>query len=135
MLDRLAEGEAETLFASLLAAARAGDMQAAGIIVARIWPVRKGAALRLRLPDLTATGSTAEALRILAREMSGGRISPEEAAAAARVIWMHAEATELADLAVRVRQLEQGVPHGGVGCEPCPGDRSAGAPRGNSDSA
>jgi hypothetical protein len=136
LLDKLGEDAATELFASLLAAARAGDTQAAGIIVSRVWPVRKGAPLRLNLPDLKAAGATAAALRLLVRSMSSGRISPEEADAAARVIRAHAEATELADLAERVRQLEQGVaPYGPNGFEPRSEDRPTRASNGHGDPA
>lgn len=70
LLDKLGEGAAIELFAALLGAARGGDTQAAAIIISRIWPARKGAPLRLSLPDLKAAGGTAEALRRLVSDMS-----------------------------------------------------------------
>ena len=42
MCDQLAEGEADGILRKTIAAAKKGDMRAAELVLARIWPVRKG---------------------------------------------------------------------------------------------
>ena len=42
----MAEGEAEAVLASVLAAAKGGDMGAARVLLDRVWPVRRGRPVR-----------------------------------------------------------------------------------------
>jgi hypothetical protein len=51
LLDRMAEGQAETMVAKMIEAASDGDRVAARLVLSRIWSAPKGRPLQVELPD------------------------------------------------------------------------------------
>src|SRR3712207_4086532 len=86
LLDRMAEGEAEAVLASVLGAAKGGDMAAAKVLLDRVWPPRKDRPVRLDLPEVRTPADLAAALGAVAGAVARGDISPEEGSAVAAVL-------------------------------------------------
>jgi hypothetical protein len=94
-LDAQAEAEAAAVLKAVLDAAKAGDMQAATLVLARIWPARRGRAIT-GLPSLP--DDAAGALDAVLAAIQGGAITPDEGAVIASVIHRRAELRELRDV-------------------------------------
>lgn len=103
-LDEVAEDAAGGIVAALATRAQAGDPQAAALVLARVWPARKGRSLVL--PELAQAGTTAEGFAALIAAMAEGIITPEEAGAVGAVLTARQQAVEVADLAARLEALE-----------------------------
>ena len=106
-LDKLAEGEGEALLKKVMEEAKGGDMRAAEIILARIWPVRKGRPVALDLPAMESAADVVKALSVVAGSMASGEITPEEAQAVAAVLEGKRRAVETVALEARIAALEQ----------------------------
>ncbi len=106
LLDRLAEGEAEAVLASVLGAAKGGDMAAAKVLLDRVWPARRGRPVRLELPELRTPADLAAALGAVAGAVGRGDLSPEEGGAVAAVLEAQRRAIETLDLERRIAALE-----------------------------
>jgi hypothetical protein len=74
LLDKLAEGEAEGVLRQVMDAARGGDMRAAEIVLARIWPVKKGRLVSLKLPPIKTAQDIVEAVGVVADAVGAGEI-------------------------------------------------------------
>jgi hypothetical protein len=51
-LDKLAEGDAEDILRKQIEKAKEGDQAAATLILARVWPLRKGRGVTVDLPKV-----------------------------------------------------------------------------------
>jgi hypothetical protein len=109
LLDKLAEGDAEAILKQVTDAAKGGDMRAAEIVLARIWPVRKGRPISLAepLPSIKSAADVAAALGILTGLVGGGELTPEEGAAVAAIIETKRKAIETVELEGRIAALEK----------------------------
>ena len=110
LLDRMADGEAEAVLASVLTAAKAGDMAAAKLLLDRIWPTRKGRLVHLELPELRTPADLAAALGAVGQAVGRGAISLEEGSAVAAVLEGQRRAIETAQLEQRLAALEAAAP-------------------------
>lgn len=106
-LDRLAEGEGEALLKQVLESAKGGDMRAAELVLARIWPVRKGRPVTLNLPSISTTDDVVNAIGAVADAVGGGAITPEEGLAVASILEAKRKAIETSELEKRIRTLEE----------------------------
>jgi hypothetical protein len=109
LLDRMAEGEAEAVLASVLAAAKAGDMGAAKLLLDRVWPQRRGRPVHLELPRMETPADLAAALGAVAGAVGRGNLSPEEGSAVAAVLEAQRRAIETQELEQRLAALEASV--------------------------
>src|SRR3954469_23502457 len=78
-LDAIGTDAAAEIVASVVQAAKAGDMRAADILLRRLWPERKGRPVLLDLPHMTSAADIADGVAAVATAMAVGEISPEEA--------------------------------------------------------
>jgi hypothetical protein len=106
LLDKMAETDAADVLSAVISRAKKGDMAAAGMIMARVWPTRKGRPVSFDLPSLSTAADLAAALGNVARAVSTGVLTPEEAQAVGAVLEMQRKAIELAELESRVTALE-----------------------------
>ena len=106
LLDRMAEGEAEAVLASVLAAAKRGDMAAGKVLLDRIWPVRRGRPVRLELPEMRTAADLVAALGAVVAAVADATLTAEEAQSVAAVLEVQRKAVETADLERRVAALE-----------------------------
>ena len=107
ILDALADGEALEVLTRVVAAAKAGDLRAAEILLSRAWPARKGRAVALDLPDIRCSGDILRALGKTIRAMGAGKITPDEAAAIAGVMEQNRKLIETVEIEERLTKLEQ----------------------------
>ncbi|MFC0408971.1 DUF5681 domain-containing protein [Roseomonas elaeocarpi] len=106
MLDAVAEGEAAEVLRALLARARQGDAQAAGLILARCWPARRGRPVVLSLPSLGAKNGATKAVDAILKATTTGTITPEEAEALVKLVEARQRVAEMPDLVARLEALE-----------------------------
>jgi hypothetical protein len=89
-------------------AATAGDARSAEMILARIWPVRKGGRpISLQLPAIDTAADIVKALGVVAGAVGEGEITAEEGAALASVLETKRRAVETAELEQRITALEK----------------------------
>ena len=107
LLDKLAEGDGEATVKQVIEAAKAGDMRAAEIILARIWPVKKGRPVSLQLPLIKTAQDVVAAVGVVADAVGAGEITPDEGQAVSAILEAKRKAIETVDLEARVASLEQ----------------------------
>ena len=76
------------------------------MIMARVWPSRKGSPVIFDMPPLTNAADLAIALGRIAQAVGTGILTPEEGQAVGAVLEMQRKAIELAELEARVTALE-----------------------------
>jgi len=105
--EKLMAEDAEAVVQAVVAAAKAGDMGAAKLILDRIAPPRKGRAVEFELPPVETAADVCNAQAAIISAVATGRLSPEEAASIATLLDASRKAIELSDLEQRLAQLEQ----------------------------
>ena len=105
-LDMMAQGEAEAVLRVVVDAAKAGDLRAAEVLLARIWPQGKGRPLPVALPPIGNAADVLAAHTALVAAMGDGRISVEEAAAVCAALEAARRAIMTVDHEARITALE-----------------------------
>ena len=95
-LDEIAAGEGENVLRQVLQQALAGDLRAAEMLLARIWPVKRGRPVRLQLPAIDTAAGVDAALGTVIGAVAAGEITPEEAGAVAALLETKRRAIETA---------------------------------------
>jgi hypothetical protein len=81
LLERMFQGEAEAVCRAMIEAAKGGDVRAGEIILARLYPVRKGGLTTFALPaELKTAEQIDEACASVLRACGEGRLTVDEAA-------------------------------------------------------
>lgn len=106
-LDKMAEDDAKDIARKLLDAAKGGDMRAVELVLARVWPVRKGRPVSLPLPPIETASDVVKALGMVASAVGAGEITPEEGTAVAGVLEIKRKAIETSELEARIVALEE----------------------------
>ena len=76
------------------------------MVLARIWPARKGRPIALTLPPIKTAGDVVTALGAVADAVAAGDITPDEGSAVANVLETKRRSIETADLERRIEVLE-----------------------------
>jgi hypothetical protein len=129
--ELLPEDALSTLYTKLYALAGEGDVQAIRVLLDRLDPLRKGAAVEL--PGLPVIGDAASARAASARVlemMADGTLSAEEAKAVQELIARH---IELHDAAAVRSDLDRVLEHLGLPRETRPGELVALMANGHGD--
>lgn len=105
-LDEIAAGEGENVLRQVLEQALAGDLKAAEMLLARVWPVKRGRPVRLQLPAVDTADGVAAALGALVKAVAAGEVTPEEAAPVGALLETKRRAIETSELEERLRKLE-----------------------------
>jgi hypothetical protein len=111
--EALLDGEAEELTRLCIEKAKSGDMVALRLVLERIIPPRKERPVTVDLPPITAAKDLIGAASALSQAVASGELTPGEAADLSKLVANVAHAIDVADLAERVRQLEEAQAHGG----------------------
>ena len=85
MLDQLAAGEVDAIFAQVAKAARDGNLKAAEMILARAWPRNRPTA-QFEAPVLAVADDLPAALAAITTALAHGEISAKEAVAAMALV-------------------------------------------------
>jgi hypothetical protein len=64
----------------VIEAAKTGDLKATELILARIWPPRRGRPVHIDLPAVRTTTDVADGMAVVVEAMAAGEVTPEEAA-------------------------------------------------------
>lgn len=109
VLDEIAAGEAGSVLRRVLEQALEGDLKAAEMLLARVWPVKRGRPVRLSLPPVDTAAGVAAALGALVEAVAAGDVTPEEAAPIGSLLETRRRAIETVELEARLRELEDKV--------------------------
>lgn len=108
VLGAIAEHEKE-LVATLVDMALAGDVKALKICIERLSPVMREHPLpAVKLPAIETPEDLPKATGALLQAATSGTMTPGEVAALSAAVRVHVDALQTADLAERVRLLEEG---------------------------
>ena len=107
LLDRMAETDAADVLQTVIDRAKGGDMAAAGLLMSRIWPPRKGRPVEFEIPPLTTASDLVAALSSLIQAVASGFLTPDEGQAVASVLETQRKAIEIFELEARVARLEE----------------------------
>lgn len=109
-LDAIGSEGAAEVMNSVVAAAKGGDMQAANILLRRLWPERKGRPVALDMVAPIDAAGVAAALSTVTQAVAAGDLSPEEGQAVAAILETQRRAIETAELEARIAALEERNP-------------------------
>jgi hypothetical protein len=111
LLDRLAEGEAETMARKVMEAASGGNLGAARLVLNRIWSAPKGRPLQLELPDIRTPADLLAAHAAVATAVSDGRLTAQDGASLSTMLETHRRAFELVAQEAKIDQLDERLRH------------------------
>jgi hypothetical protein len=80
------------MLVSLCERAKGGDIEAIKLVLAHVWPVRRGRPVRLDLPPVDDPKGAVAAGEAVLAALAAGEITPEEAVAVGRLIEAHVRA-------------------------------------------
>lgn len=107
-LDAIGQKGAEAALQAVVAAAGAGDLRAAEILLARVWPARKGRLVALpEMPAMTAAADLPAALGVVAQAVAAGDLTPDEGQAIAALLEIQRRAIETEQIERRLTALEK----------------------------
>jgi hypothetical protein len=104
ILAALLEGDEVELVRKAVEIAKAGDIQMLKFLLSRMLP--RDRPIKIDLPQMNSADDAVEALGRITRAVSGGIITPIEAAALATLVNSYARAIDLADVVKRMDALE-----------------------------
>jgi hypothetical protein len=106
LLDKIAEGEAETMVRKMIDEANGGDRVAARLVLSRIWSAPKGRPLQVELPEIRTPADLLAAHGAVAAAVSDGRITAAEGASLSTMLETHRRAFELVAQEAKIDQLD-----------------------------
>jgi thioredoxin-like negative regulator of GroEL len=107
LLDKMADDEAEAIQRLVIDAAKTGDLKAAELLLARIWPPRRGRSVRIELAPVQSAAGVSEAMAAVVDAMAAGDITPDEAATITGILEIRRKVIETQELAERISRLER----------------------------
>ena len=109
-LDKIGEEAAGDVLQAVVSAARGGDLGAAGILLSRVWPARKGRPVTFGIPRLETAGDVVGALTAVVQAVANGILTPDEGQAVATMLEMHRKAIDTTEIEARLAALEARKP-------------------------
>ncbi|HTR85078.1 MAG TPA: hypothetical protein VMI56_11415 [Reyranella sp.] len=108
-LDELVAAAGAELIEAALKEARGGNMRAIALLLARLWPARRGRPVLLDVPEIRSTADLLPVGAAMTTAVLNGEVTTEEGRAVASVLKMHCEMIEYVDLEKRMTELEEKV--------------------------
>ena len=105
-LDALAADAGAELIEIALNEAKTGNLRAVEMLLDRIWPVRRGRPVEVNAPPIRKIADLVPAGAAVTSAVLSGDLSPEEGAAAARVLMAQNRMIRTVDIDQRLRVLE-----------------------------
>jgi hypothetical protein len=102
----LLDGEAEALTRKVIELAKDGDLVALRLCLERILPPRRARSVAFDFPTIEIAGDVLTALAALAKAVSEGELTIDEAAAVSTMIDGQRRAIETIELETRLRAIE-----------------------------
>jgi Family of unknown function (DUF5681) len=110
-VEALFDGEAESLTRKAIEMAMGGDGPALRLCLDRIVPARKDRPVSFGMPKLETAADALKASTAIVEAVACGDLTPSEADELSRVVANFAKVAESADLAERIKRLEQMAEH------------------------
>lgn len=110
-LDGIGEADAVAIRNRMVNAAKAGDMQAARLILDRLWPSPKGRPVAFDLPHTEGAADIPKTTGAVLDAVSAGDLTAEEGAAVVAIVEAHRKAIEASTLEARIARLEKDMPN------------------------
>ncbi|HEV7736672.1 MAG TPA: DUF5681 domain-containing protein [Chlamydiales bacterium] len=107
IIEQLFSDKIQDICKTVIEEAKAGDMQAARIILDRLLPPRKDNPIQIDLPQMGTCADIVKAIECIANAVGSGQISPSEGEALARIIDIQARTLELNEHEQRLTALER----------------------------
>lgn len=107
LAEQLFSNEIQEICKTVIEEAKSGDMQAAKIILDRLFPPRKDRYIDIELPKIETYKDMNRAMSCIVNAVGSGQISPSEGEALARIIDIQAKAIELTEFESRLSALEE----------------------------
>jgi hypothetical protein len=104
--DALAQNEAIEIIEQVIAKALAGDMNAATIILNRIWRVPRDRLVKIDLPPVACATDVPAFIAALLKAVADAEITPAEGDSLASIIGKLQSAVTLTELEERIRLIE-----------------------------
>jgi hypothetical protein len=92
---------------AVLKAAKSGDMQAAKLVLDRLYPARRDNPVTFALPEIRTAGDAAKAMAVIIAAVGAGELTPSEATDVTALIERFRRNLELAEIEERLRVLEE----------------------------
>lgn len=108
--DVMAERDAESIIGNVVGKALDGDMNAAKIILDRIWRVPRDRLIKINLPPINSIADVPPFIAGVVQAVANAEITPAEGASLGALIDRFQSALALVDLEQRIQQLETGAP-------------------------
>ena len=105
LLQAMIVGQGEQIVQECIERAMAGDNALLKALLERLVPARKDAPVELKLPPLRPENLTKASATVVAA-VAGGKLTPSEGEALARVLEGHRKAVETLELETRLAKLE-----------------------------
>ena len=112
--EMLFADEVEDICKTVIGEAKAGNMQAAKIILDRLVPPKRDRLINIDLPKLDSSSDLLKAIECITRTVGSGQISPSEGEALARIVDIYTKALELTEFEYRLVVLEGGSKNKGL---------------------
>ena len=106
LLDEIANEGIEDVIRKVAEAAKAGDIRAASLLLARLWPRGRGRPVVLDLPPIETAADIVQAHAAVIAQMAEGEVTPEEAAKVGHVLELHRRALETCEIENRIEAPE-----------------------------
>lgn len=104
--DALAANDAERIIAKVVDKAVDGDMNAAQIILNRVWRPPRDRTVQIDLPPMGSVADVPPALAKLLEAVAGGQLTPAEGQSVAAIVDRLQSALALTDIEQRLQRLE-----------------------------
>ena len=106
-MESLLDEDAEAITKKAIELAKAGDMTALRICIERIIPPRRDRPITFDMPKIKTPADALKAATAILEAVAGGDVTPSEAAELSKTVDSFARVAETADLAERIKRLEQ----------------------------
>lgn len=105
-MEQLGEGQVDKVVKIVGECAVKGDMRAASLVLARVWPRRRGNPIEIDLPPVDEANGIVKAQAELVACLARGELTVEEAASISSLLENQRRAIETSDHARRIEELE-----------------------------
>ena len=106
-MEKLLDDDAETITKKAIELAKGGDITALRLCLDRIIPPRKDRPVSFNMPEIKTPSDALVAATAIIRAVADGDLTPSEAAELNKTVDSFARVAETADLAERIKRLEQ----------------------------
>lgn len=108
-IEALLDGEAEGLTRKAIELGLKGDINALRLCLSTLCPPRRDHHVEFELPALNGAADAPAATAAIVQAVSLGELTPSEAESIAKLIEVHLQAVNAADLDHRIKQLEAAI--------------------------